>query len=208
VAQDDTFSQLVWLEADDSPFGLRVLDCRPFSTAMISATKDASIATRFTQLRASTGEEHRGRHPEGAIVAACDLAYPFTGECRDGPLFVAQQMEDKWDIYLYGGNLYFARSWTGELDLRAAIDFRGEEAVITEVEASGAKVMDDETLAVREVDFLMKTHVYGKVAPHPFPQGLPEDKKVLALHSFSEYGRWASYGSFEDTTTFRLGAEP
>jgi hypothetical protein len=207
MAQDDLFSQLNWLEPHQNSFGLRVLDCRPFSTTMISATKDPSIAARFNQVRGSTEEQHRGRHPDDALVARCDLAYPFNGEFRDGPLFVARHMEDKWDIYLYAGHLYFAGSWTGELVFRAPIEFKKTEAVLTEVEASRAKVMDDPGLAVRKVDFLMKTHLYRKEAPHPFPQGLPDEKKILALYSFSEYGRWAFYGSFEDTTTVKVLGE-
>jgi hypothetical protein len=207
VAQDDLFSRLAWLEPDQNPFGLRVLDCRPFSTAMISATKDPSIAARFGQLRHATGEEHRGRSPEDAVVVRCDLSYPFNGESRDGPLFIAQQMEDKWDIYLCDGHLYFARSWTGELVFRARIEFKETVAVVSEIAASRAKVLDEPALAVRVVDFLMKTHLYRKEAPHPFPQGLPEDKKTLALYSFSEYGRWAFFGSFEDTTKVRVSGE-
>ena len=209
MAQGDLFSQLAWLEADQNPFGLRVLDCRPFSTTMISATKDAAIAARFNQLRSSRGEEHRGQHPEDAILAHCDLSYPFNGESRDGPLFTAGQMEDKWDIHLYDSQLYFARSWTGEMVLRAAIEFKEKAAVITRVEANRAKVMDDPAHAVRIVDFLMKTHLYRREAPHPLPPCLPDDKKLLALYSFSEYGRRALYGSFEDTAAVAwLGQHP
>jgi len=208
VAQDDTFSQLAWLGPDENPFHLRVLDCRSFCTTMISTTRDAAIAARFSQLRSASGEEHRGQHPDDAVAAHCDLSFPFNGESRDGPLFVAQQMEDKWDIYLYDGHLYFARSWTGELVFRAAIEFRDRQALVASVEASRAKVMDDPALAVRMVDFLMKTHLYRKEAPHPLPQGFPEDKKILALYSFGEFGRWAYYGSFEDTTKVRIGTEP
>jgi hypothetical protein len=29
--------------------------------------------------------------------------------------------------------------------------------------------MDDPAFALRIVDFLMKTHLFGKEAPHPFP---------------------------------------
>ena len=39
----------------------------------------------------------------------------------------------------------------------------------------------------------------------PFRALIPDDKKALALYSFSEYGLWAYYGSFEDTTKARLG---
>jgi hypothetical protein len=207
VSQDDIFSQLVWLEPDQNPFGLRILDCRPFSTTMISTTKDPNIAARFSHLRSASGEEHRGRHPDDALIVPCNLIYPFNGESHDSPLFVAQQMEDKWDIYLYDGYLYFARSWTGDLALRATIAFKEKAAVITEIEANRAKVLDDSALAVKMVDFLVKRHLYHQEAPHPFPQGIPEEKKTLALYSFSEYGRWAFYGSFEDTTTVRVQSE-
>jgi hypothetical protein len=186
MAQDDVFSEVAWLEPDQNPFGLRVLDCRPFSTTTISTTKDPNIAASFNRLRGSTVEEHRGQHPADSLTASCELSYPFSGESRDGPLFVAQQMEDKWDIYLHDGHLYFARSWTGELAFRATVEFRQKEAVITEVEASRTKVTDDPTLAVRMVDFLMKTHLYRKEAPHPLPQGLSEDRRMLVLHSFSD----------------------
>jgi hypothetical protein len=178
--QDDVFSQLAWIEADQNPFHMRVLDCRPFSTTMLSVTQDPNIAARFNHLRRSSGEEHRSQKPQDAVLTACELSYPFHGETKDGPLFVARQMEDKWDIYLYDGFLYFARSWTGELVFRAAIVLKAGEAVITAVEASQARVKDDPSLPVRMVDFLMKSHLYHKEAPHPFPQGFPEDKQGLA----------------------------
>jgi hypothetical protein len=207
MTDDDPFSQLVWLEPDQNPFGLRVLDCHPFSTSMISTTKDPAIAARFSQLRTATGEVHRGRSPDDAIVIPCDLRYPFSDEPHDGPLFAAQQMEDKWDIYLHDGHLYFARSWTGDLVFRAAIAFKEGKAIVSRVEANQAKVMDDAALAVRSVDFLVKTHLFRIEAPHPFRPDLPDDKRSLALYSFSEYGRWAFYGSFEDTTKVPLSGE-
>ncbi len=207
MVHDDDFTQLAWLEPEQNPFGIRVLDCRPFSTAMIAVTSDPNIAVRFNQLRGARGEEHRGKSPDDSRMVRCALSYPLNGQSRDGPLFLAQQMEDKWDIYLYDGYLYFARSWTGELIFRAAICFKKSEAVLTEVAARQNKVGDDPDLAVRMVDFLMKSHLYGKEVPHPLPRGLPEDKKTLATYSFSQYGRWASFGSFEDTTKVRVESE-
>ena len=182
MSQDVIFSQLTWLGPDQNPFGLRVLDCRPFSTTMISTTKDPDIAARFSQARGSTGEEFRGRQPSDSLTVPCGLCYPFSGESQDGPLFMAGQMEDKWDIYLHDGHLYFARSWTGELVFRVIVDFREQEAVVTAVEASRAKVADDPGLAVRMVDFLIKTHLYGQEAPHPLPPEYhPDDKKAQGL---------------------------
>jgi hypothetical protein len=93
MSQDDIFEQLRWLEADENPFHMQVLDCRPFSTGMISTTNDPYIAARFSHLRTSTGVEHRGQHPKHALVVPCESIYPFNGEFRDGPLFVAPKYQ-------------------------------------------------------------------------------------------------------------------
>src|SRR5262249_29722984 len=158
-------------------------DCRPFSTTMISTTSDPAVADSFGRLRGDSGEGHRGRHPADTVTVPCGLSYPSPGGSRDGPLFVARQMEDKWDVYLYDGHLYFARSWTGDLVYRAAVEFRGDEAVVTAVEVGRARAGDDPGLAVRAVDFLLKSHVHGREAPHPLPRGLPEDTRTLAVYS-------------------------
>lgn len=205
---DDLFTQLQWLEADQNPFRLRVLDCRPFSTTMISTTSDPTIAARFSQLRTASGEEYRGRQPEDAVAVPCRLSYPFRGDAQDGALFTAQQMEDKWDIYLFDGYLYFARSWTGDLVFRARIRCQAGEAVITTIEASRARALQDPALAVRMVDFLVKTHLYHTEAPHPLPRDFPQNNQSIALYSFSEYGRWAFFASFDDTIQARIGPEP
>jgi hypothetical protein len=62
---------------------------------MISTTKDATIAAKFTHLRTTTGEEHKGKSPDDGLTVSCDLRYPFNGEPQNGTLFVAAQMEDK-----------------------------------------------------------------------------------------------------------------
>jgi hypothetical protein len=206
MTDDDPFAQLAWLEPDRSPIGIRVLDWCPFSTSMISTTKDPAIAAKFTHLRTATLEKHKGKSPEDALTVRCDLRYPFGSKLKDGPLFVAEQMEDKWDIYLQDGHLYFTRSWTGDLVFRASIAFQDHESIVSEIEANRAKVANDPTLAVHMVDFLVKTHLCRSEAPHPFRPDLPDDKRSLALYSFSEYGRWAFYGSFEDTTKVRVPA--
>jgi hypothetical protein len=101
------------------------------------------------------------------------LTYPFGGEARDGPLYVAQRMEDKWDIYLYDGYLYFARSWTGELAYRARIEFQERAAVVTGIDVSRTRLMNEPPLAIRTVDFLIKTHLHRREAPHPLPEWFP-----------------------------------
>lgn len=203
-SSQDSFSRLAWIEEGQSPYGVRILDCRSVSRSLLSMTKDASVAQRFAELRSSQGHSHRGRVPANAVQIGCDLRYPHDGEVKDGPVFIAEVMEDKWDIYLYDGYLYFARSWTGDLFCRAKIDFSGEKAVISSVEANPEMVGGDTALAVGQVDFLVKSHIYQREVPHPIPSDLRDDPKVIALFSFSQYGRWASFATYEDTTRMGL----
>ena len=85
-----------WLGAQENLFGIEILDCRPITLGTMSTTKDPEIARRFLELRGSSGQEFRGVQPKGARSIHCDLTYPHEGQPKDGPLFKAEQMEDKW----------------------------------------------------------------------------------------------------------------
>ena len=191
------FTQLAWIEADKSPFKVRVLDCRSFSRSVLETTADPEIAARFLALRNSTGEQHRGKTPASALPTECLLRYPYEGEIQNGRLFGAQEMEDKWDIYLYDGFLYFARSWTGDLVYRARIDLSEREALVSSIEGNSEAVGGAYT--VRSIDFLIKSHLLRNEVPHPLPPNFPDDPQLIALFSIAQYGRWASYATYEDT---------
>lgn len=203
-AGQDALAEVGWVSATKNPFGVDLLDCRAFSGSMIATTKDPKVAESFTMLRRSKGEEHRGAPPEQEAICPCDLRYAHSGDVEDGPLFKAESMEDKWDIYLYDNYLYFARSWTGTLEYRARITFDGQEAHVVAVEARRELVEDDPAYAVAAVDFLIRSHLYGQPIPHPLPRAAGEDPRQLALLSWSMYGRKGLYGTFADTTRIRM----
>ena len=200
-AEPDSFEGCRWIPAAESRFGIEVFDCSSFCQNMVSMTSDQDVAARFVALRSSTGEEHRGTLPPSPVTIDCNLAYPFTGEPQDGGLFRAEVMEDKWDIYLYDNSLYFARSWTGQLIYVTTVSIEQGEARITTV------VVDSETnpdaqFVVGAVDYLIKSHIYRLLVPHPLSQQIPRDAKSLTLFSFSQFGRWARFGTYEKTTEF------
>lgn len=195
---------LQWVFREDSQFNLRYLDVRSFTTVMISTTADKKLETKFVELRRSHGEHVNGRMPDQAIHVDCQLIYPHQGETRDGALYMAREMEDKWDIYLFDGFLYFARSWSGVLVYKAAILFQQTQAVISSIEAIGQTTTGGTWLAICAVDFLVKSHLYRREAPHTLPPSVPEDDLGIAAYSFQEYGRWACYATYEDTTRINL----
>jgi hypothetical protein len=163
---------------------------------MISTTSNAEIANTYTRLRSSTGEELRSQVFNPALSIPCNLTYNVAKHIPDGPVFKSQVMEEKWYIYMYDDHLYFCRSWGGELFYRVTLQRERSALRVLLVEA-GHKTAEKITL--RDVDFLIKSHVLSAKALHPLPQELGRDTQKLALFSFSAYGRLGLYGTFDET---------
>jgi hypothetical protein len=189
-----------WLERDQNPYHIRCLDVRSFTTTMVSTAADRNQAGRFSDLRHSHGNQYIGKTPDTSAHIDCQLRYPHQGATRDGALFMAKEMEDKWDLFLWEGYLYFCRSWTGILVYKAKIDFMETQAIISTIDSLQVGVQGGTWVAICSVDFLVKSHLYRREAPHTVPPTVPDDDMGIAAYSFKEYGRWASYATFEDTT--------
>ncbi len=112
-------------------------------------------------------------------------------------------MEDKWDIYLYDARLYFCRSWSGVLAYRANIRVEADKLRVTQIDYAKARA-EESVGAVREVDYLIKSHLYGAVVPHPLPRKMPRHPETLALNSFSRFGHRCFYGSYDDTLSINV----
>jgi hypothetical protein len=193
----DPLSHVRWIPAAENRFGVDVLDCSALAQSMVSVTSNAEIATRFTQLRGSEGEPCRGKDPGNLVTTRCQLKFPFDAH-RAGPIFRAEQMEDKWDVFLLDGDLFFSRSWTGDVVYKASIIFEQSQGIVTEIRGQREAGSSEDPAAV--VDYLIKSHVYGLVAPHPLPITPQTNEKDLALWSFARYGRRGLFGTKHDVT--------
>ncbi len=193
--EHELLSTAKWVNGAESPFGVDILDCRPVVLGLASFTADPAIASRFTELRSSLGAEFRGKRPKDARSVRCNLNYPRQSRFKEGPLSKAQVMEDRWDIYMYDGCLYFARSWSGDLIFLATISFGEQLAHIDEIETASS---DEDEFVIRQVDFLIQNHIFGLEMPHPLPSGLGRDPQRLAVYSFQLYGRRGFWGAMSD----------
>ena len=193
----------MWIPAAENEFGIDILDCSAFCQSMISSSDDLRIAATFAQLRSSLGEKYRDKTPANAKSADCDLTYPYDGQHSNGALFKAQEMEDKWDIYHYDSKIYFARSWTGDLIFVADVVFTPDCVRLISVTADAVRAVDS-AYAIASVDYLMKSHIYRRLIPHPLPQDHTNDPYQIACFSFGQYGRFAGFASFEDTTQIKI----
>lgn len=185
-----------WLDPSENSWGLPVLDCSQNACSMMSTTSNIEIAKTYARLRNSTGEELRSEVFNPTLSIPCNLTYNVAKPIPDGPVFKSQLMEEKWDIYMYDDHLYFCRSWGGQLFYRVALQCEPRALRVCLVEASHKT---NEKITLRDVDFLIKSHVLLAKALHPLPQELGRDTQKLALFSFSAYGRMGLYGTFEET---------
>lgn len=189
----------MWLSEQESEFGIAVLDCRAFCQRMVSSTDSPHVALSYSQLRSSLGKNHCGQLPNNVQRFECDLKYSYDGKHQDGVVFKSQQMEEKWDIYIYDNMLYFARSWTGDLVFVSEVSFEPTVVRLVSVSAN-SEAAKNRSYAIACVDYLMKSHVLRGVAVHPFPDDVPNDPDHLAMFSFGQFGRFAAYSTYEDTT--------
>lgn len=189
--------QARWLPPGKNPWGLVILDCTQIALTMVSYTRSSEIAEKYAMLRSATGEELRSKVFNTIQSVNCSLAYNGAARRSDGPIFKAQSMEEKWDIYLYDDYFYFCRSWTGDLFYRATVKWEPPMLRVLVIDTTHQE--SDEKAAIRDVDFLIKSHVLLANALHPLPRDIGKNTEKLALCSSQAYGRMALYGTFEET---------
>ena len=174
-----------------------MLDCRPAALTLYSVTADAGVAGTFNHLRTSDGRESRGHLPDQAISVNCELRYPFHGQYKDGPVFTARAMEDKWDFYTYGNRLYVRRSWTGQLTHVAELEFSSSAVIVKRIHCEPKTVLEEPDFAVAQLHFLITTHMGRTLIPFPIlPDFSRTATKAAALIAFSSYGRRAQFGHY------------
>ncbi len=201
VVDADAQPLVGWVAADDpaNEFGIDGYDCAAYVRSQVSTTTSQEVARSFLRGRNSTGAEHSGKLPANAVALDCSMKYELPVPLGEGVVFRAAEMEDKWDVFLQGGRLIFCRSWTGNLEMVAEIDINPFSMVVNRVWVRSEMFEDDAYLPVRQVDYLIRSHVLGRSAPHPVPLSLERNAQDVGDYSFSTFGRNCSFGSFEDT---------
>ena len=156
--QDNPIAGVRWMEAADpgNPFGVRILNCLSVAVGMLSTTKDARVAELFTIRRRDDGQNYVGQLPKQPVEVSCNLRYSQPSNPGEGVVFCAAQMEDKWDIYLRQGRLYFVRSWTGELIAVADVRFEAAEMVVSHAITHSEHGAGP--YAIQLIDFLIKSY--------------------------------------------------
>jgi hypothetical protein len=182
----------VWLRADESPFGMDVVDVRPSTQGLRARPLEPDELETFAALREDEGRHLEGQEPEGAEAIECQLVYRIGKIAGDGWLLHAESPEDKWDIFRWGDRFFFRRSWTGQLAMVADFAHGGDELCVHMVHLA-PEAFGDPDFGVEVVDFLIRRYILGQELPHPVPVEHAHDLAELGLWSYLMFGRAALY---------------
>jgi len=180
-----------------NPFKVDGYDCLSFVRSRVAIAEPA-IAETFATLRKNTGLTYAGELPADPIEIQAALEYPGE-QVRDGMLYKAGKLEEKWDIYLYEQHLYFCRSWTGTLVYVASFQLAQGKITIGKIWVAREASAEDSVFAIQEVDYLLKSHVMQRRVPHPLPPDLHITEETIGQYSFSQYGHICCFGTYADT---------
>lgn len=199
LSDDEWAQHLPWLAADDprNPFRVEVLDCRAMSSTMMCWTTDRSVAESFNALRRSDGRQFIDQLPANPFEVAASISFPYNGQHNDGPITRGLEMEDKWDITIYGDRTYLTSSWTGEVRHVLYCEFGATAVRIPKLISNSAYMLNDPEFAVAEVRFLLLTLLGKVVLPFPVAPDVPRVPAKVGLNGFSRYGRAAQFATFE-----------
>lgn len=187
-----------WLDEDETPFEARLFDCREYALHMVSNTTDANILNKYIAMQTSDGREYIKNNFGDGIRIKCNVDFPFPdNDLPDGILFRSQMMEEKWNIYKFEGQIYFVRSWTGELRYITDYEKTEDGFVIKEI-AMDKELFQENKIGfyVNEVHFLLISHAMGYLIPHPLPPDIEDTPEEILKFSFSEFGNRGYFGYF------------
>ena len=180
-----------WIEASDSPFGVRVLDLRPVTQGMISTSGDPENARRAISWTTATVDALPPFDPgeDGARVA-CELEYPIAASFPDGLLYAPGAMEQKWALFHQAGSIVAVRSWSGQVAAVARGERRGDRLVLRELATVnlGLGPFGDPAATF---DWLVRTHALKQELPLPCTEDGLDMLANVPLMVFSAFGDMA-----------------
>jgi hypothetical protein len=197
MSTDSELSVPCWLAPSDAenPFGFEVIDCRSIALTMVSATPDPQVVANFFGLRRSDASEVAAKGLSETLAVDCRFAIDYDGGLVDGPIFLAPEMEHKWDIYAHGGKIYVRRSWTGIVVHVAEVEqVEAGRLSLRSLTCETDPVFGVPEFAVAQLHFLLSTYLKRQLRPFPIPPPQAyDDPRDIALGGWSFYGRAAQF---------------
>ncbi len=83
--------------------------------------------------------------------------------------------------------------------IRVKIEYSDRKLKISFIESNSDDVYSDEVFAERLVNYLILSHALNLLVPHPVHPDIPDDPEQIARDSFTRFGQWGVFASYENT---------
>jgi hypothetical protein len=190
--------KISWLEAPESPWGVRMLDLRPFTLSTKSTSGKEESAKNLASLQQDSGIGFVGQQAQSSTVTQASLRYPIDHKLADGVLHAPNEMEDKWALFFHNDQIICVRSWTRLVHLVASCKQSDNHIEITEIHGDFGPGTEEPGFTERMLDFLIRSHAIGMVHPVPLPTAMEGDPKQAAMWAFSQFGNRAWFASSQE----------
>jgi len=184
-----------WVEAADNPWGVRVLDVRPYTQTVLSTTGDLQCATNAISYGQDDGTGFIGQEPPVTRSFETNLRFPIDRLLAEGVLFIPSEMEHKWALFYHRGEIICVRSWLRQVQAIARVNAFHDHIEVTAIR--GTFVADDDTseFTVLVLDYLLRSHALDRVYPAPLPLGKEDEPQVAAVWCMSMFGNRALFAT-------------
>jgi ankyrin repeat protein len=188
--------QFQWIEASENPWGIRVLDLRPFTQTMLSSSLDPQMATNAISYGGEDGTFFWKQEPKNQKTITCNFSFNIDKSLQPGVLFIPETMEHKWAIYFDGENLIFVRSWLREVFVTAKTAQKDNKLIVSSIKGEFTENESPE-FKISILRFLLISHSIGEIVPAPLPKELEDQHNILGNWAFSTYGNMVHVGLFD-----------
>ena len=193
--------QLPWIDADENPWKVQLLDLRPITQRMLSTSENPKMAENAVSYGQEDGLVFLEQELKSDNSFETNFSFPIDDSLERGVLFIPSKMEQKWAVYYHANKILFIRSWLREVHVVAETVQENKQLIITKIHG---EFTEDESQEFTEstLKFLIHSHVLGEIVPAPLPQDLKETTDAAGLWSFSTYGNMAHFGHFESDINY------
>lgn len=185
-----------WIEASENPWGIRVLDLRPFTQTMISTSQNPQMATNAISYGGEDGTFFWRKEPQNKSTITCNFSIPIDKSLQPGVLFIPETMEHKWAIYFDGENLIFVRSWLREVFVTAKTTQKDNKLIVNSIKGEFTENESPE-FKIGILRFLLISHSIAEIVPAPLLKELEDQHNILGNWAFSTYGNMVHFGLFD-----------
>ncbi len=183
--------EVKWLDLDDNPWGVPVLDVRPVTLNMLSTTGDPQCASNAASFEGDDGTGFIGVEPSESGTAAANLRYRVEKTLAEGILFTPREMEQKWALFYHGGQILCIRSWLRQVEAVAEVRHDGDYVEVTKIRGKFVTEDEEPQYTARVLDYLLRSHALELTYPAPLPVGREQDPKAAAIWCMSCFGNRA-----------------